>query len=102
METSPAVRRDRGSTVAGKPGRHHRPGLADGCRRGTSIQRRLEGVDRAVPGAIDELIREIKAGLSKKEVTLKWDRNVGPEEVSKAAYENTAGVPLTLIIRIGP
>jgi hypothetical protein len=69
--------------------------------RGNKIQACLEAIDKATPDAIDRLITEIKAGLSKRELTLQWDPdpNLGPSKVDTAGYSD--GVPL-MIVRYNP
>jgi hypothetical protein len=71
------------------------------ANRGQAIQRRLEDIDNIKSTAVDELIDEIEGGLLKEELTLKWESDVGPEQVNTADYSD-AGIAPTLIVRYQP
>ena len=67
------------------------------------IQRLLEKIDTATPGAVNELVQKIKSGLSTRppQVTLRWpeDQNTGPQRVNATDYSDAGGPQL--FVRLG-
>jgi hypothetical protein len=77
-------------------------GAPTATARGTSIQRRMEAIDNSTPGAIGVLIEEIKTGLAKGELTLRWDPDVSPSKVTATDYIAAPGLGPQKIVRHEP